>query len=182
MTYRTQFEQPQHQQRGVRDVLRTATLILAILTLGLLAGIFVDWSNAVMPGLSDVDDRTFVEAFRALDDAITSPLFLLGFTGALPLIGLVAVLHLGADRRLALMLICAAFALYLAVVVITIGVNVPLNEKLQDAGPLHSDADFAAARAVLDETAWAAWNAVRAVASTLAFGCLIWALAVGRRV
>ncbi|WP_143661210.1 MULTISPECIES: hypothetical protein [unclassified Streptomyces] len=39
-------------------VLRTVALILATMTTGLIAGVFVNWSNTVMPGLSTVDDRT----------------------------------------------------------------------------------------------------------------------------
>ena len=63
---------------------------------------------------------------------------------------------------------------------ITFGVNEPLNAKLRTVEPTTA-ADFAAARAQLEEGTWAAWNTVRAVACTLAFGCLTWALAIHRR-
>lgn len=173
--------QHQHQQRIGSDVLRAGILTLAIMTTGLMAGFFVNWSNAIMPGLSDVDDRTFVASFRALDAAITNPLFLGGFTGALLLIGLSAALHLRAGQRTVLMWVGAALVLYLVVCVITFGVHEPLNEKLRAAGELDSDADFAMARAQLDEATWTAWNTARAVASTIAFGCLTWALVIRRR-
>jgi uncharacterized membrane protein len=170
-------------QQGTGNAgLRTPILIFSTMTTGLTAGVFADWSSAIMPGLSDVDDRTFVEAFQGLDAAIANPLFLgLGFTGALLSIGLSAALHLNAEHRKVLIWIGAALVGYLLVWVITLGVHEPLNVKLRDAGRLESDDDFAAARAQLDESMWTAWNTVRALAATIAFGCLTWALVIHRR-
>ena len=171
-----------HRTAAGTGGLRTGTLILATMTTGLTAGVFVDWSNAIMPGLSDVDDRTFVTTFRALDAAITNPLFLgVGFTGALVFTGLSVALHRHSEHRPVLIWVTAALVGTLVVWGVTFGVNEPLNEKLRSAGTLQSDADFAAARALLDEARWTAWNTVRAVASTAAFGCLAWALAIHRR-
>jgi uncharacterized membrane protein len=163
------------------ESLRTGTLVLATMTTGLTAGVFVDWSNTIMPGLGDVDDRAFVTSFKALDAAITNPLFLgVEFTGALLLTGLAAFLHRRPEDRTVLVWVGAALASTLVVWAVTFGVNEPLNEKLRTA-PLGSEADFAAARALLDEARWTAWNTVRAVASTVALGCLAGALAVRRR-
>jgi uncharacterized membrane protein len=171
----------QHSAAGAGG-LRTGTLFLATMATGYTAGVFVDWSNTIMPGLSDVDDRTFVATFRALDAAITNPLFLgAGFTGALVFTGLSAALHRHSTQRPVLIWVSAALVGTLVVWGVTFGVNEPLNEKLRSAGTLQNDADFAAARALLDEAKWSAWNTVRAVASTAAFGCLAWALAIHRR-
>lgn len=171
------------EQRVRGGGLRTGILIMATMTTGLTAGVFVDWSNTIMPGLSSVDDRTFVAAFRALDAAITNPLFLgLGFMGALLFTGLSAALHRRAGQRPVLTWVGAALVCYLVAFVITLGVHEPLNETFRTAGEPDSDAEFAAARAQLDEAMWTAWNTVRAVASTIAFGCLTWALVIrGRR-
>lgn len=167
-----------HNGSGVR----TGVLIAAILTTGLTAGVFIDWSNAIMPGLSEVDDRTFVEAFQALDAAIVSPLFIgVGFMGSLLLIVLSVVLHFRAERRTVLIWIGAALLCWLLMFAITFGIHEPLNLKLRIAEGLDSDADFAAARASLDEAAWTAWNAVRTLVSTIASGCLIGALVVDVR-
>ncbi|WP_165969239.1 anthrone oxygenase family protein [Actinomadura sp. KC06] len=162
--------------------MRTASLVLATITTGLTAGVFTDWSNTIMPGLSDVDDRTFVTAFRALNDAIENPLFIgVEFLGALLFTGLAVVLHLRAEHRRVLIWAGAALAFYLVTHVVTYGVHLPLNEKIMDAAPLDTDADFAAARAQLDEAKWTAWNTVRALTTTIAFACLTWALAIHRR-
>lgn len=168
------------QQRGGSGVLRTGILILATMTTGLTAGVFTDWSNTIMPGLGNVDDRTFVTAYRALFAAINNPLFIgVEFAGALLLTGLSVALHLRRGQRMVLIWVGAALVFNLAVSVITFGV--PLNEPLSAIGGLDSNADFAAARALLDEAMWTAWNTARAVASVIAFGCLTWALVIHRR-
>jgi uncharacterized membrane protein len=58
------------------DVLREVVLIAATMTVGLMAGIFGIYSNAIMPGLRRTDDRTFVAAFQAIDRAIINPVFM----------------------------------------------------------------------------------------------------------
>ena len=66
------------------DVLRLVSLLLATISMGLVAGVFGLYAHTVMPGLAKTDDKTFVGAFQALDRAIVNPLFLgLGFVGAL---------------------------------------------------------------------------------------------------
>ncbi|MGP4022058.1 anthrone oxygenase family protein [Actinomadura sp. 3N407] len=158
------------------------TLVVATMTTGFTASVFVHWSNTIMPALGEVDDRTFVASFHALDAAIANPLFLgVGFLGALLSTGLAAALHLRGEQRRTLMWIVAALGCYLAALVITFAVHEPLNQALRAPGELATDADVAAARARLEEARWTAWNTVRAVVSTLAFGCLTWALAGSRR-
>ncbi len=86
------------------------------------------------------------------------------------------LLHLG---RPGLPWIVAGLVLYVAVLVITFRINVPLNDRLAAAGTPATPADAAAARAAF-EGAWVRWNVVRAVCSTAAFGSLVGALVVGR--
>ena len=71
----------------------------------------------------------------------------------------------------------AGLALYVAVLVVTFAINVPLNDALAAAGT----SDLADVRARFEGT-WVRWNVVRAVLSTSAFGCLTGALVVGRGV
>jgi uncharacterized membrane protein len=161
--------------------LRLATLFAATLANGLAAGVFVLYAHTIMPGLGDAGDRTFVGGFQALDRAIINPLFMLTFFGALVLTGVAGLLHLRGDDRAVLPWVGVAFALYLLVVVITMVVNVPLNDALKAAGDADRIADLARVRADFHEGRWVAWNVVRAVLSTVAFGCLAWALVVGGR-
>ena len=55
------------------DVLSEAVLIAATLTMGLMAGVFGIYSNAVMPGLRRTDDRTFVAAFHRSTGRSSTP-------------------------------------------------------------------------------------------------------------
>ena len=122
------------------------------------------------------DDRTFVGAFQSIDRAIINPLFMTTFLGALVSSGLAVVLHLSQDERSVLPWALAAFGLYLWVFISTIAVNVPLNDELKAAGDPDAIDDLAAVRERFNEAKWMRWNMVRAVASTAAFVCLLWAL------
>jgi uncharacterized membrane protein len=101
------------------------------MTTGLVAGVFVLYAHTIMPGLGRTDDRTFVGAFQAVDRAIINPWFMSCFFGALVLTGVSAALHLRADGHGGLPWIAVAFLLYLVVVVITLAVNVPLNDAIK---------------------------------------------------
>jgi uncharacterized membrane protein len=160
---------------------QAASLLAATITTGLMAGVFGVYAHTIMRGLHTTDDRTFVTAFQAIDRAIINPVFMLTFFGALVASGVAGVLHLRDDDRSVLPWIVAAFALYLVVVVITMAVHVPLNDDIKAAGDPERIANLAAVRDAFHETRWVAWNVVRAIATTLAFGCLAWALVLHGR-
>jgi uncharacterized membrane protein len=155
-------------------VLQGAALVLATMSMGLMAGVFGLYAHAIMPGLRTTDDRTFVGAFQAIDRAIINPLFMLWFLGPLAFAAASAAL-LGGERSV-LPWIVVALVLYLAVFVITIAINVPLNDTLKAAGDPDQITDLATVRERFDEARWVAWNIVRAVLTTAALGCLAWAL------
>jgi uncharacterized membrane protein len=154
------------------EIFRGAALIAATITVGLMAGVFFAYANSVMPGLRRTDDRTFVSAFQAVDKAIINPLFMACFLGGVVLTGLAAGLQINVDDHSVLPWAAAAFALYLSAVIITIAVNVPLNDVIKAAGNLDHVNDLAAVRRRFNEARWAAWNVVRVLVSAAAFGCL----------
>jgi uncharacterized membrane protein len=162
------------------EVLRAAVLIPATMAVGLMAGVFGLYAH-IMPGLGRTDDRTFVDAFQSIDRAVVNPLFLATFLGALVLTALATALHVGEPRRSALPWLVAAFLLYLAAFVITVRVNVPLNDGIKAAGDPDRISDLGAVRERFDEAGWIRWNLVRAVACTTAFACLAWALVLHGR-
>jgi uncharacterized membrane protein len=156
------------------DLLRGLSLFAATMLTGAMTGVFGIYANAIMPGLRTTDDRTFVGAFQAMDRAIINPLFMLTFLGALVFTAAAAGLHAG--ERSVLWWVAAAFVLYLAVVVVTLAINVPLNDALKAAGDPDRIADLATVRDRFDEARWVGWNIVRTVLSAVAFACLAWAL------
>ncbi|KAB2341357.1 anthrone oxygenase family protein [Actinomadura rudentiformis] len=162
-------------------VLQAGSLIAAVVTMGLMAGLFASFSYAVMPGLAKVNDRAFIDSMQRINVAIVNGWFMICFMGALAFAGLAAALHWKGDDRPALPWIIAGFVLYLIVLIITFAINVPLNDRLAAAGDPADIADLAAVRTAF-EARWVTWNIVRALTSTAALGCLAWALILHGRV
>ena len=167
------------------EFLMTASLFAAVLTTGLMAGLFYAYSISVMPGLARTDDRTYVGAMQKINVAILNGWFAVGFGGAFAFTGFAGVLHLAAGERVALPWIAAGLVLYTAVLAITFRVNVPLNNALVAVGAPGSADDLADERADdlaslrhRFETTWVRWNAVRTLGSTAAFASLVVGLLV----
>lgn len=157
--------------------LQTGVLLTTLVTAGLMAGLFAAFSYSVMPGLGRSSDHTFVEAMRDINKAILNPVFMLPFMGTIPLLGVATVQAWRDQGRPVLPWVLAALALYLVAFVVTAGVNVPLNNRLAEAGDPDRTGRSAAIRADF-EGRWVTWNIVRAFLHTAAFACLAWALIV----
>ncbi|ASO18202.1 putative membrane protein [Actinoalloteichus hoggarensis] len=155
--------------------LSTLALVGATLTTALTAGLFYGFACAVMPGLRTADDRTFVHAMQRINVAILNGWFALGFAGAPLLTASAAAVHLADDPSAASGWLLAALALNLMVIMITLLVNVPMNDELARVDGSSPAAELTAARSRF-EARWARWNVVRAVVSTSAAGCLVIAL------
>ena len=161
---------------GGRSFYSSLVLLAATMTMGISAGVFQLYAFAIMPGLRRTDDSTFVSAFQQIDIAIVGPWLFVFFFGSLGFTAVAAALHFGASDRTTLHWIGGALVLYLAVLVITITINVPLNDEIKAAGEAAEIGDFAAVRERFHKARWVSGNFFRAVASTMAFGCLAWAL------
>ena len=151
------------------DTLRATALIAATLATGLVAGLYFSYACSVMPALRGADDRTFVDTMQRINVAIVNGWFLLAFLGAAVLGVLAAVLHFG---RAGFGWAVAGAVLYLASIVITGAVNIPLNNALDAAGDPSAAPDLASVREAF-ETTWVRWNTTRAVTSTAGFLCLV---------
>ncbi len=158
------------------ETLALSALVVATITMGLSAGVFLLYGHTIMPGLRATDDRTFVAAFGAIDRAIINPVFMVtAFFGALVFTATAALLQLGED---AFAWIAAALLLYAALVGITVRVHLPRNDALKAAGAGGDPVDPASTRSDFDETTWVRWNWVRVVLNLVAFGLLCGALLV----
>jgi uncharacterized membrane protein len=161
---------------------RNADIVLgaAVIAMGLVAGLFFFSAIAVMPALTAADDRTLVDAMQQMIDKIENPAFFLAFLGApaLATVALVQARRSGSPKTAGW--IVAGLAFYMAMIVITFAVHIPLNEDLKDAGDPARIENLAEVR---DDfvTPWVAWDIVRTVAATAAFGSLTWALVLRGR-
>jgi uncharacterized membrane protein len=134
-----------------------------------MAGLFCAFAYAVMPGLAQTDNRSFISSMQRINAVIVNPLFLLIFFGGLVFTALAAVLY--RDHRMFWWILAGA-GFYVLALVITIGFNIPLNNQLDVAGDPATIADPAAVRDGFEST-WVRWNVVRAVLNTAAFATLV---------
>jgi uncharacterized membrane protein len=155
------------RQTSAVDLARDLALSAQLLTTGLMAGLYLAFSIAVLPGLARGSDRTFVEAMRSINAAILNGWFFVVFLGPL-FLGVVATATRLPDHA-GLGWTALALGLYAATLVITGVVNVPLNNRLDDTEP-----DEAARSSF--ERGWVRWNVVRTVLSIASFVALAPAL------
>jgi uncharacterized membrane protein len=163
------------------ELFRTATLLAAVLTMGLMAGLFYAYAMSVMPGLAKADPRTLIDGMQRINVAILNGWFALAFGGAVVFTLVALLLHLRADGRSVLPWIVAGLVLYLIALGITFGINVPLNDQLDAAGPVDRIPNLGAVKdQFLDK--WVRWNIARGLATLAAFGSLAWALVLHGRI
>jgi uncharacterized membrane protein len=143
----------------------------AMVASGLMAGFFWAYSVSVMLGLGKSDDRTFVLAMQRINEAVQNAAFLPVFFGAFVLPAIAAVLHRRLGLRDATRWIVAAVILYGLALAVTFGINIPLNDQLDQAGDPDQIANLAAVRNDF-EGPWVVWNVVRGLLSTAALACL----------
>lgn len=157
---------------GARAVLGAATVAN-----GLVAGVWYAYATSVMPALARSDDRIYVEVMQNINEVIQNPVFFAGFFGALILAAVAAWQQRRSPTR---WWVQAALVLYAAVLLVTMAVNIPLNDELAAAGNPARIADPAAVRERFEDP-WVVWNVVRLVLSTAALACLWRATALVRQ-
>ncbi|MGI9645288.1 MAG: DUF1772 domain-containing protein [Ilumatobacteraceae bacterium] len=148
-----------------RDVL----LFGGILSSGLMAGLWFGWVVSVIPGLAKVGDRTYISTMQSINVAIVNPLFIVVFLGTVFVLAAAAIAHFVAgDVRRAWWLTAAGVTYLVGVLGVTVGANVPLNDRLA-AFDLDEAADDAVAAQRLDyESPWNRRHGVRTVANLFA--------------
>ncbi|MGW7103668.1 anthrone oxygenase family protein [Streptomyces sp. NPDC054838] len=157
------------------EMARSASLVAATITMGLVSGLFYGFAVSVMPALRRTGDRTVIDVMQRINVAILNGWFVLGYIGALLFTGLALVLHALSARGTVLVPLAAAFGCCLAAMAVTARVNIPLNNALDKAGPPAGIADPAAVRRAF-EGPWVRANVWRTLLCTAATGLLGWAL------
>jgi uncharacterized membrane protein len=150
-------------------------LLAATVLTGLFAGFCFCYTVVVLPTLKQLGDEEYVSLMRRMNTVVPSVPFFLVFVGSLLCTLIALLLHRPLHPTTQTWLIAAAAAFVLATVVITVGIEVPLNGKLASAvttGP----SGFQQARQAFEGT-WNAWHWVRtgtlvAALVLLVAGCL----------
>jgi uncharacterized membrane protein len=108
------------------------TLLMATLLVALVTGFLWGFATVIMPGIKELDDRAFLQAFKAMDSVIqrNQPIFVTVWLGSIVTL-LVATGFSqinGLDQQ---PLLLAAVLYIVGVQLPTMKVNVPLNNQLQ---------------------------------------------------
>jgi uncharacterized membrane protein len=158
---------------AVGSAVRVLSLAGATLTTGLVAGVFYAYAVSVTLGLAAQPDASYVATMQAINERIQNSLFFLSFFGAVLFLLAALAVHLPRPRLGRFWLIALASALYVGGgFLLTVVVNVPLNEELARVVGDASAGELARARAAY-EGPWNFWNGVRTVFSILAFVVLV---------
>jgi uncharacterized membrane protein len=158
---------------AVGSAIRVLSLAGATLTTGLVAGVFYAYAVSVTLGLAAQPNASYVATMQAINEKIQNPLFFLSYFGAVLFLLAALAVHLPRPRLGRFWLIALASALYVGGgFLLTVVVNVPLNEELARVNGDASAGELARARAAY-EGPWNFWNGVRTVFSFLAFVVLV---------
>ena len=145
----------------------------ATVTTGLMAGLFYAYAVSVSLGLAAQPDAAYVATMNEINARIQNPLFFLSFVGAVGFLLAALFLHARRPRSGRFRLIVPACLLYIGgSFLVTVLVNVPLNDELSRAAADAPAAELSRARAAYEDP-WNRWNGVRAACSTLAFVALV---------
>lgn len=146
----------------------TVVGVAAALLIGVAAGIFVAFSVSVLPGLNRIPPEHAIPAMRSINRAILNPVFFTFFFGALLGPIMAAVLAYVAGQPLAGLLSVLAAGMYLlGTFGVTVVINVPLNNQLENDGdpdPESDTAERSRGRWGAFAVPWTRWNSVRSVA------------------
>jgi len=157
-------------------MITVVAIILSSFLCTLVAGFLFAFAVVIMPGIKNLNDREFIQAFQVIDNIIqkNQPLFMLLWLGSL-IISIAALISgiIQLDGLNLLLLITAVLIYLLGVQLPTIIVNVPLNNRLQTLDASRAtDTDIKIARDSF-ETRWNRWNRIRTFLACLASVLLI---------
>lgn len=152
----------------------TALLWFSAVGCGVMAGVYFAFSGFVMTALSRIDQASGVAAMSSINTVILRSLFMplfFGTTVAALILAVAALTRWGTPGAFSML---AAGALYvLGMFVVTMLLNVPLNNALDNAQASGVDTATIWARYLRE---WTMWNHVRTIASTAACALFIVAL------
>ena len=166
--------------------MRAATIfmIFASLLLGAaIFGFFYAWVCSTMWGLDEADPRVAIRAMQAMNGSVRNQVFAPAFFGTPLVLALTGVAcWLARCRGPAIALFAAAILYFSGGLLLTVNINVPMNEAL---ARVVVPTDIEAAATIWREysSRWQVWNVVRTVFSGIALFLCGWALLAlpGRR-
>lgn len=150
--------------------------VFSALAYGVLAGVFLAFSDFIMRSLAQVSSSGGLEAMQVINREVFRTVFMILFIGMAPLSVVLTVHELVWDSGTAALMIAAAGLIYvLGCFGVTVVGNVPLNQKLD-----RMEMEREAAQSFWRDTyvpRWTFWNTVRACACAISATLVILGLA-----
>ena len=106
-------------------------LFIAIILLGLSAGLFYAWQVSVIPGTRKLSDTTYMETMQSINKAILNPAFFLIFFGPLIFLAVSCIYEFPNNKVIFWMLVVATLTYAFGTIGVTALGNVPLNDQLE---------------------------------------------------
>ncbi len=144
----------------------TIALIVSAFLCSLVAGLLFAFAIVAMPGIKNLNDGEFIRAFQEMDAIIQNnqPIFMLAWMGSVVVLILAGILSIGRLEGVEAGVMLVAVLIYLiGVQVLTVVVNIPLNNQLQTVEVDKLDeASLKEAREAF-EPRWNRFNQIRTV-------------------
>jgi uncharacterized membrane protein len=154
-----------------------AALILA----GAMAGFFYAYSMSVMWALDAIDPKAAIASMQSINIVVRNAIFFPAFFGT-PVVALVAAALWRAQgaHNVARLLALAAIAYLVGTFLVTLVLNVPMNERLARTV---IPTEIEAARTLWESYSipWTLWNHIRTASSVATLGLVGWALYLAGR-
>jgi uncharacterized membrane protein len=144
------------------QILITA-LVAAAMAAGLVAGVFLSFSDFVMRSLSAAAPQAGIEAMQLINRKVYRSVFMVLLMGLGPLALILALL--AADRPQAVWVWAGALVYLIGVMAVSVLRNVPMNQRLDRINRHH---DTTAAYWGAYTRTWTWWNHIRTLAAGFA--------------
>ncbi len=158
------------------EKLLSLVMFLAILSCGLMVGIFFTFSVFVMRALGRLPANEGISAMQSINITILNPLFFVVFFGAIS--SCMFLVFATLTRSTSIYTLLGSISYLLGSFLVTMIVNVPMNNRLAAVNPMSSEAARVWANYL---TNWTTWNHVRTVAALVAMALLVVGLCMRER-
>ena len=161
--------------------LALAFTVVTLALAGAMAGFFYAYSMSVMWALDAVDPKAAIAAMQSINIVVRNAIFFPAFFG-LPVVALVAagLWRVQGLHNVALLLALAAIVYLIGTFLVTIVLNIPMNERLART---NIPAEVEAARTIWEAYSipWTLWNHIRTASSFATLVLTGWALYLAGR-
>ena len=140
------------------------SLILSILSCGLVGGFIFTYAIVVMPGLSNLNNRDFLRAFQVTDAVIQNkqPLFMFTWVGSiLAVLATILISLVSIGFAEGWLIVLVSFVYLLGVQGITVVIHIPLNNHIHRIKIENMNDQALANERLKFETKWNFFNYIR---------------------